>query len=142
MVGRISRVIDPAGLGGHSHAVRFCLNLVDCEKMSALDPTLQLMEGQTQGRCVVKISSRPECMDAVRFWLNLADCEKMSVLDPTLQLMEGRTQGRCMVKISSRPECIDVIDKFSFGEHRCWGNKIIRMTLPAQRRLPPLVFTA
>ena len=28
----LSPVIDPAGLGGHSHAVRFWLNLVGCEK--------------------------------------------------------------------------------------------------------------
>src|SRR2546423_3367505 len=98
VVGRISPVIDPAGLGGHSHAVRF--------------------------------------------WLNLVDCEKMSALDRTLQPMEGRAQGRCMVKISSRPEYMDVIDKFSFGEHMCSGIKTIRITLPAQRRLPPLVFTA
>jgi hypothetical protein len=56
--------------------------------------------------------------------------------------MESRAQGRCMVKISSRSEYMDVIDKFSFGEHMCSGIKTIRITLPAQRRLPPLVFTA
>jgi hypothetical protein len=45
VVGRISPVIDPAGLGGHSHAVRFWLNLVGCEKMSALDRTLHTYGG-------------------------------------------------------------------------------------------------